>query len=332
MMNLQTVITDVELLAGRTLFRNGFSFTALANVGNQANVFDAIVIRNPSDARCFSPKLSYSERTLQEHIDFINEHHLEKAVVIADDISFLSKCPTLRYLQIIPADHAKNFDYSPLYQLKHIAGLNCATEYGVHFSETTQVDYSHFPNVVDLDLAGQGHICTEQLTTIQRLNVSRHPAKELSQIVASPRLKSLDVTQCRIRSLDGISKAEALSKLSLWYNRSLSDVSDLFHHNKSLRMLSIGLCPKIADFSFMEQFENLEYLELVGSNSLPNLHFLTALKALKCFVFNVNVLDGDLTPCLDIPCVHLLRNRKHFNLSDADLPKARMIASNTISR
>lgn len=322
MIDLQTIITDVELLAGRTIFRNGFSFTSLANVGNQANVFDAIVIRNPSDAQCFSPKLSCSTKTLQEHIDFINEHHLEKAVVIAEDISFLSQCPSLQYLQIIPADSMKNFDYSPLYQLKNIAGLNCATEYGLHLSETTQIDYSHFPNVADLDLAGQGHICTEQLETIQRLNVSRHPAKNLSQIIASPRLKSLSVTQCSLRSLDGISKADALCELSLWYNRSLSDVSDLRHHNKTLRMLSIGSCPKIVDFSFLEQFDNLEYLELVGGNSLPSLSFLTALKALKCFTFDINVLDGDLTPCLDIPCVHLLRNRKHFNLLDADLPKA----------
>lgn len=322
MINLKTIITDAELLAGRTIFRDGFSFTSLANVGNQANVYDAIIIRNPSGAQCFSPKLSCSSKTLQEHIDFVNEHHLEKAVIIAEDISFLTECPSLQFLQIIPADNVKNFDYSPLYKLKNLAGLNCATEYGLHLSETTQVDYSHFSNVVDLDIAGHGHICTEQLETIRRLNVSRHPAKRISQIVASPVLKSLSVTQCSIRSLEGISKVKALSELSLWYNRSLSDVSDLFHHDKSLRMLSIGSCPKIADFSFLEQFDNLEYLELSGSNSLPNLKFLSAMKALKCFTFDMNVLNGDLTPCLDIPCVHLLRNRKHYNLSNADLPKA----------
>lgn len=321
MINLQTIITDIDLLASRTIFRNGFSFTSLANVGNQANVFDAIIIRNPSDAQCFTPKLGCSTKTLQEHIDFINEYHLKKAVIIAADISFLSKCPSLQYLQIIPADNVKSFDYSPLYRLENISGLNCATEYGVHLSETTQVDYSHFPNVVDLDLAGHGHIGTEQLATIQRLNVSRHPAKNLSQIVASPLLKNLSVTQCSIRSLDALSEVEALSELSLWYNRSLSDVSSLSSHNKSLRELSIGSCPKIADFSFLGQFSNLEHLELVGSNSLPDLSFLRTLKFLKTFTFDMNVLDGDLTPCLDIPCVHLLRNRKHYNLSDADLPK-----------
>jgi hypothetical protein len=322
MINLHAIITDIELLAGRTIFRNGFSFTALANVGNQANVFDAIVIRNPSDAQCFTPKLSYSDKTLQEHIDFINEHHLKKAVVIAEDISFLSQCPSLQYLQIIPADNARSFDYSPLYQLKYLAGLNCATEYGLHFSEATQIDYSHFPNIVDLDISGCGHRCTDRITSIQRLNVSRHPAKKLFQIVESPRLKSLNMTQCSIQSLDGISKAEALYELSLWHNRSLSDVSGLSSHNKSLRRLSIGSCPKITDFSFLKQFDNLEYLELVGSNSLPDLSFLLSLKSLKAFTFDMNVLDGDLTLCLNIPRVNLLRYRKHYNLTDADLPKA----------
>lgn len=333
MTNLQTVITDIELLAGRTIFRNGFSFTALANVGNQANIFDAIVIRHPSEARCFTPKLSFSTKTLQEHIDFINENHLKKAVVVAEDISFLTKCPSLQYLQIIPADNAKDFDYSPLYQMKNIAGLNCATEYGLHLSETTQIDYSYFPNIVDLDLNGHGHNCTERLISIQRLNVFGNPSKNLPQIVTSPHLKSLSMTQCSIRSLDGISKAEALSELSLWYNRSLSDISDLIYHNKSLKMLSIGSCPKITDFSFLDQFNNLECLELVGSNSLPNLSFLSSLKSLKCFIFDMNVLDGDLTPCLDIPCVHLLRNRKHYNFSDTDLPKAvqRRTGNNSLS-
>lgn len=176
---------------------------------------------------------------------------------------------------------------------------------------------------MDLDLSGKGHLYTDQLATIQRLNVSRHPAKKLSQIVASPLLKSLSLTQCSIHSLDGISRIAALAELSLWYNRSLCDVADLSSHKDSIRALSIGFCPKIADFSFLSQFSKLECLELVGRNSLPNLDFLRALNSLKTFTFDRNVLDGDLSPCLNIPCVHLLQNRKHYNLSDADLPKDR---------
>ncbi len=322
MTNLQDLITDIDLLASRTVFRSGFAFTSLANVGNQANIYDAIIIRNPIDAQCFTPKLGFSFKTLQEHIDFVNEFQLKKAVVVASDISFLSKCPSLEYLQIIPADNVKCFDYSPLYHQGNIVGLNCATEYGMHLSEETQIDYSAIPNIVDLDLAGKGHIGVDQLANVQRLNVSRHPAKDLSRIVTSPRLKSLSVTQCKIRTLDALCKVDELLELSLWHNRSLSDVSGLSSQCKSLKTLSIGSCPKITDFSFLGQLGQLEHLELVGSNLLPDLCFLREMKSLKTFTFDMDVLSGDLTPCLEIPCVHLLRNRKHYNLADADLPKA----------
>lgn len=321
MIDLQTIITDVELLASRTVFRCGFSFTSLANIGNKANIYDAIIVRSPADALCFSPKLGCSTKTLQEHIDFINEHQLEKAVVIANDISFLLECPSLRYLQIIPTDDSDDFDYSPLYQLDNIAGLNCTTEYGLHFKKTTQIDYSHFRNIIDLDLVGRGHVNTEHLATVQRLNVFKSPAKHLHQITTSPVLNNLSLTQSRIQSLDDLTLFGSISDISLWYNRSLFDVSTLRSHAKSIKMLSIGSCPKIEDFSFLEDLYNLEYLELMGNNSLPNLKFLSSLKALRCFTFDMNVLDGDLTQCLNIPCVHLLRNRKHYNLSDTNLPK-----------
>ena len=115
MIDLNTVITNVELLKNRVCFVDGFAFTSLANIGNPANIFDAIIIRNPQDAQCFTPKLGRSSRTLEEHIGFVNQHRLTKAVIIADDIHFLLECPSLQYLQVIPADTCDSFDFSPLY-------------------------------------------------------------------------------------------------------------------------------------------------------------------------------------------------------------------------
>ena len=39
------------------------------------------------------------------------------------------------------------------------------------------------------------------------------------------------------------------------------------------------------------------------------------------FLFSMNVLDGDLTPCMKIPYVYCERNRKHYNLKNKDLPR-----------
>ena len=51
------------------------------------------------------------------------------------------------------------------------------------------------------------------------------------------------------------------------------------------------------------------------------------MKNLKTFIFNMNVKDGDLTPCLDLSYVSV-KNRKHYNLKDADLPKEQYVRGN----
>ena len=48
------------------------------------------------------------------------------------------------------------------------------------------------------------------------------------------------------------------------------------------------------------------------------------MKKLKTFILDMNVLDGDLTPCLDIPYVTCIRDRRHYNLKDSDLPKGKI--------
>lgn len=52
------------------------------------------------------------------------------------------------------------------------------------------------------------------------------------------------------------------------------------------------------------------------------------LKNLKLFCFSMNVLDGDLSPCLSIACVDSFKNRKHYNLKDCELPKGKCTMGN----
>lgn len=321
MIDLQEIITDLKLLHGRVLYRDGFAFTSLANIGNPANVFDAIIIRNPSKTDCFSPKLGKSSRLLQDHIDFINQYQLEKAVIIAEDIDFLTQCPSLKHLQIIPSDTASEFSFAPLYIMPNILSLNCSTEYGLHFSRKTELDYQHFQHLRDLDIAGGGHINVNKLSGIRRLNVSRNSGKDLSGIVTSPSLESLNLTQCGIKSMQGVKDFVNLSELSLCHNKCVEDVFEIVQCADSLKSLSIDACPRITDFSFLERLYNLEYLELIGNNSLPNLEFLPKMKKLKCFIFSMNVVNGDLSNCRLIPYVYSMRNRKHYNLLDKELPK-----------
>ena len=55
---------------------------------------------------------------------------------------------------------------------------------------------------------------------------------------------------------------------------------------------------------------------------------LTAAQMLKTFIFNMNVKDGDLTPCLDLSYACSKKDRKHYNLKDTELPKTQYVRGN----
>lgn len=88
----------------------------------------------------------------------------------------------------------------------------------------------------------------------------------------------------------------------------------------SLKSLEIENCGKIKDFSVLEELTNLEELVLFGNNTLPDLKFLNQMKNLKIFAFDLNVEDGNLKYCLNIPTVQCCRCRRHYNVKEKDLP------------
>ena len=42
----------------------------------------------------------------------------------------------------------------------------------------------------------------------------------------------------------------------------------------------------------------------------------------------MNIIDGNLTNCLDLSYVYVEKNRKHYNLKDEDLPKGLYVRGN----
>ena len=52
------------------------------------------------------------------------------------------------------------------------------------------------------------------------------------------------------------------------------------------------------------------------------------MKNLKLFMFNMNVLDGDLSLCLKVSHVYSEKNRRHYNLKDEELPKGKFLMGN----
>lgn len=326
MINIKEIITDAKILADRYILRNGFVFTAITHPGN---VYDAMVIKYPQDAPYFSPRINGSTRSLKEQVDFINRYKIEKALIIAENIDFITMCPTLKHLRIIPADSVGDgFDYSPLYEMPQIKNLQCPTVYGYREQFSTSIDCTKINGVENLHVSNSRYKNYNAVKTLKSLGLSHYKKGDLSDAFISETLDTLTVIQCKIKTLEGIQKSKNMQCLYLYYNRSLQDISALLKVKKTLRALRIENCPQIDDFSVIGDLENLELLELSGSNELPSLNFLKKMKNLRTFIFSMNVKDGDLSPCIHLSYVCSEKNRRHYNLEDIDLPKGKYIRGN----
>ena len=305
---------------------NGFIFKALVY---PANIFDAIVVHIPPNAHAWGNSTVLSQRTLAEHIEFINIHKLDKAIIIAENLYFLTCCPSLKHLCIIPADTAgADFDYSPLYDMPEILSLTCATEYGKFLSYQTNLDYSRINGLQSIQINSGNHLCFEDIPTLRSLALSESTNINLNGLFSSKYLDTLSISTSKIRSLLGIEHATCLQCLYLSYNRSLCDIQQIESVATSLRALRIEASPKIHDFSVLKKLKNLEYLCLKGNNVLSSLCFLKELPKLKTLIFDMDVKDGDLTPCLDLGYVHCSKFRKHYNLKAEELPKTIFVHGN----
>ena len=316
---LDEVITSVWDLSNGYVFRNGFAFTS---IDEPTNVYDAIIIRHPVKCNCWSPKTAHSYISPEEHIELINKHKIEKAKIIAEDISFITQCPSLKYLDIIPADTApNNFDYSPLYAMPEIRSLCCRTLYGGSSEPfSTTVDLSKI-NGLRLADVGKGCLNFEKATSLERIHFSGYKElKDLKKLCNCKELKRLTFLSCSLKSLDGAENLPKLQGIDVWYNRQICDISALRGCAESLRWLSLQNCPKITDFSYLSVLKNLEAVSLEGNNDLPDVDFLRNMKNIKWFICTMNVINGDLTPCLSVPYVDI-KGRKHYNLKNKDLPK-----------
>jgi hypothetical protein len=281
------------------------------------NIHDALVVKKLGISHTiYNYFREQSSHSFDEHIKLINDVKIEKAIIFSDEIGFINRCPELKHVRIIPAESSGNgFDYSPLYSLKNLLSVSCTTEYGRNLELKTKVDYSKFQSKLQkISVDGNGHINFNHLPELRSLSVGLYNGVSLDEYFHSSCLDTLNLTSCKIKNLDGIGKSQRMQCLYLAYDRTLSDISALRDVKDTLKLLRIENCAKIKDFSVLAELHNLELLQLSGSNELENLAFLKSLPNLRFFACDMNILDGDLTPCLDIPYIGMSRKRKHYNL------------------
>ena len=270
------------------------------------------------------------EERLDEYVQYIRDNQIESAEIVLPNLEILQYCPSLRYIKIHPSSNSPvKYDFSPLYQMQEIKHLHTITRYytnntGKQVQHIAQIDYSKIKGLVSLSLeANRGALNFNSIPTLKSLDVGGFQGKfaDLTDLFCSEVLDTLSLTQCKVESLNGIGQSKNMQCLYLRYNRSLKDITALGRIKDTLKCLVIDHCPNIDDFSFLGELSQLEELRIYGNNKLPSLSFLSGMPNLKKFVFDVNVLDGDLSPCMNIPLVYSLQNRKHYTHKNADLPK-----------
>lgn len=284
---------------------------------------DELVICNPQDSVCLAPTFLRSKKTLEEHIQLVNEKKLKKAMVVAENIDFLRQCPSLEEVRVYPSFNAVDFDFSPLYDLPNLRKVICGTVYGPEENRTSSVDYGRFSKLKELIVNGaKGHQnvhLVEGLTHLAFEN-GQPVSKTLVGAFDGKELEELLLTASTVGSLEGLQLAPKLRRLELYCNRKLVDISALEYVRDTLTELDIESCGKINDFSVLTQLHRLEKLRMVGTNTLPNLSFIQNMPNLKTFIFTMNVEDGNLDLCLSIPYVSI-RNRKHYNHKNEEFSK-----------
>ena len=303
----------------RPVNRYGFKFLS----DEKLYIYDNLLVFCPDSAKSCSVYYGTSERTLEEHIALINTMKLEKSTIIAKDLSFLPRCPSLKDLSIQHAHGQEtSLDFSPLYEMAEVRSLSIAApNMGLSKGPAIHIDFTKLRGLRRLSLCTNepfNYSLVPTLETLWLANDKRHP--DMSSLSCSQKLKSVELLQCGMKSLNGIGNYP-LQQLTMSNLRGMADISALSDCAQTLRSLSIEACGKIKDFSCLYDLVNLEHLMLRGSNTLPSLDFLRCMPKLKTFVFSMSVEDGDLTPCLEIPYASCDKIKRHYNLKEKDLPK-----------
>ena len=235
-----------------------------------------------------------------------------------EDLSFLKDYPLLRYLEI---DGNKPVDMRQLSGLSNLRGLLVE-------SAGSGINFEWFPELEVF--TGTWHADNHNLSSAHELRTMRiwkYAAKEknLSVIANITRLETLHLTQTPIESLDGLETLEDLRYLDVAYAPKLASLSAFTACSGGLREVSIQNARGIASYQSLSSLSNLRLLILSSCAPMADLHWILSLQRLDFFSFmETNVVDGDLSPLLRLPCLRYVGTfeKRHYNMTSGAVMEA----------
>ena len=295
-------------------------------LGTDFKIIDGFrFVKNTSNLRYDS--ILIDENLTKEQADYINSKNIVD-ITTRRMISFeeLKLCPKVKRIHIRGdwpnydmMENGEGYCMNPegLYRMPNLERLDISLEE----KRNIKIDVSRIPKLKKLICNPEKVINIGDAMNLEVLDLWKYREKNLTEFKKLKKLKYLSLVRSSILSLKGIECLKNLRMLDLEYNRRLEDIQDIRYIAKTLTSLSIENSSRIIDFSALSALDNVTFLMIYGNNKIQNLNFIYGMKKLKRFWFDINILDGNLTPCLSLMDVYIGTSRKHYNLKSEELPQ-----------
>jgi hypothetical protein len=255
--------------------------------------------------------------------DFMRARGLSELRIFADGrsgavrIDFLREIPFLETLGLCVVGLR---DITPLYDLPNLGSL-------VVQGLERKVDFTRIPRLRNLSLAWKARFFSSLLDCggLEVLGIDYYSGKDFLTFGRLKSLKSIGFGFTRLESFAGIEQFPNLGRLSLG---PINRLETLDHLEGCSRIwhLHVEAARKLRRIEAVSSLRCLQELCFTACPQIESVQPFNGLPALEYFglLQTTNVADGDLSALLKLPRLKhaSIRDRKHYNVKNADLPKA----------
>ena len=254
----------------------------------------------------------YVGSNVTKAIEVINSRNIKHVIVShdhgysQDNVMFLNKIPSVEILTI---QHYGPIDISGihvLYNLK-ILGLN------IIGGNNQVIDFSCFPKIEDCSFTWMSKAKSLfECTSLKKLYLNKFNRNDFEDFKNMYNLEEIAIGSSPIKSLNGLENTNVHS-LYLCFLTKLETLTGIESLADKIVELNINTCKKIKNINEVASLVNLERLGFNNCGDIESIKPISNLKRLSRFEFweSTNILDGDMTPCLNLKEV-AFQNRKHY--------------------
>lgn len=253
---------------------------------------------------------------LETEIDLVKQMLLDSNVtylsIDTQGNNFRVDLANLKHLSFLEYLSLPRGSYVNVAALKFLANLKSLFVFNDNYGET--LDLSNLQSLKRLQIKNSMRNIKgiEALSQLHTLSLQKYKQKDLQLLSNLTNLKSFELVQSSIVSLDGIASINNLKCLTLFYCNKLESLKGIDNLSE-LEYLKLETCKGLGDYQYLAKAPLLNYLFIGSCGIVSNLQWLDNLRNLDYVgLIETDVADGDISHLLRVP-THRYTNKKHFN-------------------